>query len=54
MFFIDPESQTTEDIKKCSRKSLKSPLRVSYSAFFFYLGRYDSSFLVLWILSFRK
>lgn len=36
MVFIDPESQTTHNIKKLCRRSLKSALRVSYSVFFFW------------------
>lgn len=45
--FTDPESQTAEDIKRHSRKILKSPLRVPYSAFCFI--RYDSSFLIFFV-----
>lgn len=39
MIFIDPESQTTEDIKKYSRKQFKFSIESTLLSILFYLDR---------------
>lgn len=49
MIFIDPESQTTKDIKKCSRTQFKFSIESILLFILFYLDRYDSSFPIFFV-----